>query len=451
MQNSKVIAYALRIRKGPGTNYPTLGYLRQNDVVEVFGTNTDGSWSQIKSQSGQEGWVSSVYLKASASSSTHPEEEPVEGTQYRVTATALYVRSGPGNNYPAITYLKQDEVVEGLEAPVGDWVKIRRDNGLAGWCHTKFLLVLGESSTEPNTGSEPLFRVIAYALYLRSGPGSNYQVSGYLRQGDIVHGLDYSPDRNWLKIRKTDGETAWCAKKYLLQISEPPPPEKQLDDLEKIGLHRVTLKALNIHKTPDESEEIIGTLEFEQIVDVLSISADKLWKEVVTAEGKLGWCDIYYLDHIGELGELKADEEFPWMPFAFKELGIREFPGAPNNPRILEYLNSTTLNKLPYDLPDETDWCAAFINWCVEESGQEGNKSALVYPWTKWGKPLSSPRRGCIVTFRWDDGGTHVSFYVGEKNGRTYALGGNQSDAVWIKSYLTQYVTGYRVPENWLP
>ncbi|GAB4416063.1 MAG: hypothetical protein Kow002_01630 [Anaerolineales bacterium] len=459
MSKSVVLAYALRIRKGPGTNFSTLGYLRQNDEVDVLGTNADGSWSQIKTQSGQEGWASSVYLKALEPPPTPPDggsQEPPEGSgaQYRVTANALYVRSGPGSQYPATTYLKRDEVVEGLEAPAGDWVKIRRDNGLIGWSHTKYLLQISapvEPPENPNTGQEPVFRVTAYALYLRTGPGTNYKISGYLRQGDIVHGIGFSPDRKWVHVRKADGKTAWCAGRYLLQISEPPPPEKQTDDLEKTGLHRVTLQTLKLHPAPDESEAAIANLEFEQIVDVLSISADKLWKEVVTAHGQIGWCNTYYLDHIGELGQVQENEEFPWMPIAFNELGVREFPGAPNNPRVMEYLYSTTLRDLPYTFPDETDWCAAFVNWCVEQSGQQGNKSALVDHWQNWGKPLNTPRRGCVVTFRWDDGGTHVSFYLGEKDGRTYALGGNQSDAVWIKSYPTQNVTGYRVPEGWLP
>ena len=116
MNKSIVLAYALRIRQGPGTNYTTMGYLKQNDVVEVLGSNSDGSWSQIKTQTGQEGWASSIYLKALETPNPPPGEEPVEGAQYRVTATALYVRSGPGNNYPATTYLKKDEVVTGVDA-----------------------------------------------------------------------------------------------------------------------------------------------------------------------------------------------------------------------------------------------------------------------------------------------------------------------------------------------
>jgi len=64
----------------------------------------------------------------------------------------------------------------------------------------------------------------------------------------------------------------------------------------------------------------------------------------------------------------QQNEEFPYIPVAFAEFGIREIPGNHHNPRILEYIRSTDLAKYP-SLPDETDWCAAFVNWCVEKVG----------------------------------------------------------------------------------
>ncbi|NTW12180.1 MAG: TIGR02594 family protein, partial [Anaerolineales bacterium] len=121
-------------------------------------------------------------------------------------------------------------------------------------------------------------------------------------------------------------------------------------------------------------------------------------------------------------------------------------PGAKHNPRILEYLNSTDLaQKYPY-LPDETDWCAAFVNWCIEKVKIPAMNSALVHPWRSWGKasPLP-PKRGAVTTFLWDDGWAHVSFYLGEIGNYVVCLGGNQSDAAWISVYHKKYVTSYRV------
>jgi uncharacterized protein (TIGR02594 family) len=136
------------------------------------------------------------------------------------------------------------------------------------------------------------------------------------------------------------------------------------------------------------------------------------------------------------------------MPIAFGELGTGEVPGRGSNPKILDYLASTDLFKYPY-LPDETNWCAAFVNWCVKNAGMQSANSALAFPWSKWGRPLHTPRRGCVVTLQWDDGGHHVTFYLGEVGNYIAALGGNQHDAVWISIYHKRHVLAYRIPGDW--
>jgi len=57
-----VTASALTIRSGPGTEYPTLGYLRRGDCLDLLGRSSDGNWARIG-----EGWVSVRYLEISGS------------------------------------------------------------------------------------------------------------------------------------------------------------------------------------------------------------------------------------------------------------------------------------------------------------------------------------------------------------------------------------------------
>lgn len=54
--------------------------------------------------------------------------------------------------------------------------------------------------------------------------------------------------------------------------------------------------------------------------------------------------------------------------------------------------------------------------------------------------------RVCVVTFRWDDGWDHISFYLRDIGNHVMCLGGNQSDAVWVSVYHKKYVTSFRVP-----
>ena len=67
----------LNVRKGPGTNYPVIGQLQQNDVVEIAGKNADSSWLQIVYPTGTigRGWISVSYAQVSGSLASIPVVE----------------------------------------------------------------------------------------------------------------------------------------------------------------------------------------------------------------------------------------------------------------------------------------------------------------------------------------------------------------------------------------
>src|SRR6266508_1429393 len=138
-----------------------------------------------------------------------------------------------------------------------------------------------------------------------------------------------------------------------------------------------------------------------------------------------------------------ADEPQPddpsWLKFAFQELALHvvEKPGKKTNERIERYLQSTRGS--PGREQDETLWCSAFVNFCIEEStGLEGTNNLAARSWLNWekGKEATRPTRGCIVVFSRPSAGEHsghVGFYLsGSAETGIRILGGNQSDAVSI-------------------
>jgi uncharacterized protein (TIGR02594 family) len=136
----------------------------------------------------------------------------------------------------------------------------------------------------------------------------------------------------------------------------------------------------------------------------------------------------------------------PWFDIAKREMetGVDEIPGSRDNPRIIEYHASTTLKATD----DETPWCSSFVNWCVEQAGLQGTKSAAARSWLQWGQALDQPRRGCIVVLqRGNSWQGHVGFYYADEGGRILVLGGNQSNQVNISSYRKSAVLGYRWPQ----
>jgi uncharacterized protein (TIGR02594 family) len=142
-------------------------------------------------------------------------------------------------------------------------------------------------------------------------------------------------------------------------------------------------------------------------------------------------------------------EDWPiWAEVAFRELlsGVREIPGSEHNPRILEYHRATELGASD----DETPWCAAFVGWCLRMVFIQGSGRANARSYTAWGDACKAVPGAVTVLWRGKPDGWqgHVGFLVGQENGKVLLLGGNQGDAVSVRSYPSNRVLGYRWPEG---
>jgi len=134
-----------------------------------------------------------------------------------------------------------------------------------------------------------------------------------------------------------------------------------------------------------------------------------------------------------------------WFKIAWEELGTTEVLGIGNNPRILEYHQTTSLKAGS----DSTSWCSSFINWCFKEAGIKGTDSALARSWLRWGKSLDEPKVGCVVVL-WRGSITgwkgHIGFYLRESKTHVFLLGGNTSDKVGVAKYPKKRILDFRWP-----
>jgi uncharacterized protein (TIGR02594 family) len=138
----------------------------------------------------------------------------------------------------------------------------------------------------------------------------------------------------------------------------------------------------------------------------------------------------------------------PWLVVAKRELGVRELPGAENNPRVIEYIKSVRGRE------DDTEfaWCSAFVNWCIVQSGLPGTGKGAARSWSGWGVPLASPRPGCIAVL-WREsprgGKGHVGFWTGDdERGRMVLYGGNQNQRVGSRPYDRARLLSFRWPSD---
>lgn len=135
-----------------------------------------------------------------------------------------------------------------------------------------------------------------------------------------------------------------------------------------------------------------------------------------------------------------------WLTEAYKHIGVKEIPGVNNNPLIVRMWQVIKRGGIK---SDSVPWCAAFVGFCLENVGIKSSRFESAKSYLTWGVPIEKPIPGCIVIFG-RDGGGHVGFVVGRDHlGNLGVLGGNQSDAVNIRTFPADRVLGYRWPEAW--
>lgn len=134
-----------------------------------------------------------------------------------------------------------------------------------------------------------------------------------------------------------------------------------------------------------------------------------------------------------------------WIALARSLIGLHEVKGAQHSPEILAMWKDIKRGGIKND---ETAWCAAFVGAMLERAGIPSSRFESARSYLEWGSTLGAPVYGCVVVFT-RDGGGHVGFVVGkDTSGRLLVLGGNQGDAVSIKAFPLDRVSGYRWPDG---
>ncbi|WP_027634611.1 SH3 domain-containing protein [Clostridium hydrogeniformans] len=219
----------LRMRKGPGTSYDVVGVLYPNDTFDVIEKND--KWYRI-SKNGVEGYIHGDYveiIKNGGSEITTPpvtppvvENKESKGQVVNVTS-ALRMRSGAGTNFSILDSLSENDTFDILGKENG-WYKIKYKNKV-GYVHGDYVKEIsqgGDTSTGNNSGnqgsgtiesgSEGIIENAPSGLRIRSGAGTNYDVVGWLKNGETVSikGIEGS----WVKI-DVNGKTGYIHKDYV--------------------------------------------------------------------------------------------------------------------------------------------------------------------------------------------------------------------------------------------
>lgn len=218
----RVNAGSLYVREGPGTNYKAIGFFVRNDIVESLELNSNGSWMRVRRLTdGLTGWCSTTYL---VKVTTPPP--PQAGQRYRVTASTLYVREGPGTQFRTLGYLELNEIVTAISTNADQtWRQIRRIDGLTGWSFARYLVPFVAPMPDPNEPPAAVgdwYQVSGTGLSVREGPGTTFAAKGYLTKDECVQALMTSDDKQWVHFRRADRLTAWASVAYLKKLGKNP-------------------------------------------------------------------------------------------------------------------------------------------------------------------------------------------------------------------------------------
>jgi N-acetylmuramoyl-L-alanine amidase len=296
-----VNAGALYVRQGPGTSYRAVGYLQRNDIVEAFDHNADGTWLLVKRDGdGLMGWCSITYL-VRINNPTPPNPDPTGNAQYRVTASALYVREGPDTSYKAVGHLIRDDLVEELESNSDkSWKHVRRlTDQLTGWCSVKFLLLISTTPTDPGDSSDDgppdpsgnRYKVTASRLNMREGPGTSHKSLGYVDYHEIVDELETNADKSWIRIRRADGLTGWSSANYLVLVTATTPPPGDGAGTQ----YKITATRLNVREGPGTNYTSLGYVNQNDIVLAIGVNADETWRQIHRRDGLVGWSSAKWM------------------------------------------------------------------------------------------------------------------------------------------------------------
>ncbi len=258
-KNYRVTVTSLKVRSGPGLSFGQIGSIKLNEVVERLESNADETWHKIRRLDGSlTGWSFAAYLQNlggtpsggdtgtggtggtgsggsgdPGSGTTNPPPDEEDTDWYRVTASSLKIRIGPGLEFESIGTFTFGELVEKLDAsPDNKWLRVRsKDGRKTGWSSGDYLISVHNPSSEPppsttvpDYNDKNWYKVTTSTLNLRESPNLTAKIISTLSKNDIIPALDES-NSNWVRTQKLDGSTGWCSRDYLAQVSTAKRPD----------------------------------------------------------------------------------------------------------------------------------------------------------------------------------------------------------------------------------
>ncbi len=284
------------LRQSSDSSADIIDTLSQGTLAAALGKSENGDWVYVITQSLNQGWLpladTQVTLGNLGKAPLLPPDQLATASQNPAPAAAApnldaglitELASAGGNLLQtlglrpvAVAFTTQDDTAvrqrpageAGLVSvkasgeimgilgknPAGDWVYVITINRETGWIPLASLRVVGDLSAAPSLPADPLAAALARLNPPAAGSGSN-----------------------------TAG------------------PAVDVNQLETVALARVNNPALNLRQRPGAGYKLLDTLNQGDAVAILGVNRDGEWALVKTANNRLGWASVDFLEADGSL------------------------------------------------------------------------------------------------------------------------------------------------------
>lgn len=279
----------LNVRSGPGLRYKVLGTALRGAKLGYL--RTQGSWLKVALPQNVQGWVDQKYVTGYQDWDQHTLKAvakptwPPPGPVLTVQALGLNVRSGPGQKHPIVASVYQaDKLV--LLSLTTNWAHVLTRDGTKGWVLRQYVSASGRPAV-----SSPSYAIVnTQILRVRSGPGTQYSVSGTVFSGTRMQVVRDTP--HWDAVILPGGTTGWVARPY---VTEPmashataPSSYPPSGSGKSPAVVIVATVILNVRSGPGESHAIIARVREKTSLQVLGLTTH--WAHIALPASQIdGW------------------------------------------------------------------------------------------------------------------------------------------------------------------
>ena len=188
--NAKVTA-DVNLRETASWSGNKIMVIKKGAAVEVVSKSAD--WTKVK-YSGKTGYVPTEYVSGGTTNSGTGESTP-QGDMVSVK-DATWLRKTDSWSADKMVLLQKGDKAKFISR-TADWVKVNY-NGQIGYLTADYVLNVPDTGNESESELKQ-YKVTADVLNVRSGPGTNYNKIGSVKNGQIIE--VYSVTSGWAKIK----------------------------------------------------------------------------------------------------------------------------------------------------------------------------------------------------------------------------------------------------------